>query len=447
MDTKQLWDKVLQEMQTVISKANFATWFKGTYIQSFEDGVIFISVPNTFVQEWLYKKYHQVILKFLRTVHPSIHSLEYAISKEDRGGQNIPVKQIVGATRELPLNEFYINKEDNLNPRYTFGSFIVGPFNELAHAASQAVIKNLGLAYNPFFVYGNTGHGKTHLIQAVGNHIKTSYPSKKVFYLTSERFCQDYINSLQTNKVSLFKEKYRKYDMIVMDDIQFFAGKEKFQEELFHLFNNYYDNNKQIIFSSDKHPNLIPDIEARLKSRFGAGMIVDIPEPDHESRTAIIKSKLSNNGLVLSPEFIDFLAKEVAGNIRDIEGIVNSIVCQIDLKKRELNFNELRDLIKNNIKPKKMIGYKEVVKIISDFYKIDEQSIYDKTRRKEIIKPRQVIMYILRQDFNISYPSIGDKLGGRDHTTVIHSFEKIKKEMKADDSLIKEIQQIRSMIS
>src|SRR3989344_5125230 len=426
MDTKQLWEKVLSDLEVQISKANFTTWFKDTYISRFEDGSVFLSTPNTFVQEWLYKKFHQNILRLLRTHSPSIHSLEYIISKEDRSKVNVPVKQIISATRELPLNEYYINKEDNLNPRYTFDSFIIGSFNELAHAASQAVIKNLGLAYNPFFVYGNTGHGKTHLIQAIGNHVKTAHPSKKVFYLTSEKFTIDYVNSLQANKVNLFKEKYRKYDVIIMDDIQFFSNKDKTQEELFHLFNTFYDNNKQIIFSSDRHPNMIPDIEARLKSRFGAGMIVDIPEPDKESRVAIIKSKLSNNGIMISPQLIDFLAQEIAGNIRDIEGIINYIVCQMDLKRRELNLNELRELIKNNTKPKKMISYKEVVKIISDFYKIDEESIYEKTRRKEIIKPRQVIMYILRQDFSISYPSIGDKLGGRDHTTVIHSCEKIK---------------------
>ena len=446
MDTKQLWEKVLEMLESQVSQANFKTWFKDTYITHFEEGAVYLAVPNTFVQEWLYKKFHQTILKHLRTVSSSIHSLEYSISKEERGTSPIPVKQIIGGTRELPLSEYYINKEDNLNPRYTFESFIIGPFNELAHAASQAVIKNLGLAYNPFFVYGNTGHGKTHLIQAVGNYIKTTYPSKKVFYLTSERFSQDYINAIQANKVNLFKEKYRKYDCLVMDDIQFFSNKEKFQEELFHLFNTYYDNNKQIIFSSDKHPNMIPDIEARLKSRLGAGMIVDIPEPDYESRIAIIKSKLSQNGLMISTDLIDFLAKEIMGNIRDIEGIVNSLVCQMELKKREPNLNEIRDLVKNNTKPKKTISYKEVVKIISDFYKIDEESIYEKTRRKEVIKPRQIIMYILREDFSISYPSIGEKMGGRDHTTVIHSCEKIKNDIKSDISLNKEIAQIRSII-
>ncbi|MEK9185308.1 MAG: chromosomal replication initiator protein DnaA [Patescibacteria group bacterium] len=346
----------------------------------------------------------------------------------------------------MPLSDYYINKDDNLNPRYTFESFVVGPFNELANAAAQAVIKNLGLAYNPFFVYGSTGHGKTHLIQAVGNFVKSHHPSKKVFYMTSEKFAVDFVNSLQANKVNVFKEKYRKYDMLIMDDIQFFTGKPKVQEELFHLFNTFYDNNRQIIFSADKHPNLISDIEARLKSRFGAGMIVDIPEPDYESRISIIRSKFMSNGFMPSPESINFLAKEVAGNIRDIEGIINSIVVQTELKKREVNINEIKELIKNNVKQKKTLSYKEVVKIVSEFYKIDEESIYEKTRRKEVIKPRQIIMYILREDFSISYPSIGEKMGGRDHTTVIHSCEKIKKDIKLDDVLLGEIQQIRTMI-
>ncbi|MEK7062629.1 MAG: chromosomal replication initiator protein DnaA [Patescibacteria group bacterium] len=446
MDTKQLWDKTLQELESVISKANFTTWFKDTYILRFEDNIIFLSVPNAFVQEWLFKKFHHVVLKILRDISSSIHSLEYIISKDERKKNAIPVKPIVSAQRSMPLSDYYINKDDNLNPRYTFESFVVGPFNELANAAAQAVIKNLGLAYNPFFVYGSTGHGKTHLIQAVGNFVKSHHPSKKVFYMTSEKFAVDFVNSLQANKVNVFKEKYRKYDMLIMDDIQFFTGKPKVQEELFHLFNTFYDNNRQIIFSADKHPNLISDIEARLKSRFGAGMIVDIPEPDYESRISIIRSKFMSNGFMPSPESINFLAKEVAGNIRDIEGIINSIVVQTELKKREVNINEIKELIKNNVKQKKTLSYKEVVKIVSEFYKIDEESIYEKTRRKEVIKPRQIIMYILREDFSISYPSIGEKMGGRDHTTVIHSCEKIKKDIKLDDVLLGEIQQIRTMI-
>jgi chromosomal replication initiator protein len=446
MDTKELWIKTLSEIENSVSKANFATWFKETKISGFENGTIYLSVPNTFVQEWLTKKFHNLILKFLRQAAESIHTLEYVIKEESKAkNQYIPTKTS-SPTKELPLSEFYINKEDNLNPRYTFESFVVGPFNELAYAAAQAVIKNLGITYNPYFIYGSTGHGKTHLIQAIGNAVKAVDQNKKVYYLTSEKFVNDYINSVQTNKVPQFKEKYRKYDILIMDDVQFLSGKEKTQEELFHLFNTMKDSNKHIVFSCDKHPNFVVGLEDRLKSRFAAGMVIDIPAPDHESRLAIIKSKCSTSNLFLGEEIMDYLADSIRGNIRDIEGVINLIICQTEAKNKILNLNEIKDLVKNSIKQKKLMSYKEVVKVISDFYKIEEESIYEKTRKKEVIKPRQIIMYILREDFNISYPSIGEKLGGRDHTTVIHSYEKIKNDIRSDSLLFKEIQEIRSMI-
>ncbi len=349
--------------------------------------------------------------------------------------------------RELPLQEVSINRDDNLNPRYTFDTFIVGSFNELAHAAAQAIIKKPGIMYNPLFIYGSTGHGKTHLIQAIGNHIKLQNPSKRVFYMTSERFGQDCMNALQNQKMAIFKEKYRKYDLLIMDDIQFFSEKQKFQEELFHLFNTLYDNNKQIIFSSDKHPHFITGLEERLKSRFSAGMIVDIPAPDHESRMAILTAKAHQQGLNLQPEVIDYLSQAVNGNIRDLEGILNTLAIHTQLKNKDINISEARNFVKNSAKPKRAVAIKDIVKIISDFYNIEEESIYEKTRRKEIIKPRQIIMYILREDFNISYPSIGQKLGGRDHTTVIHSCEKIKTDLKEDHGLSQEIGQIRSLLA
>jgi chromosomal replication initiator protein len=255
------------------------------------------------------------------------------------------------------------------------------------------------------------------------------------------------MNALQTQKMSSFKEKYRKYDVLIMDDIQFFSGKEKFQEELFHLFNTLYDNNKQVIFSSDKHPHFITGLEERLKSRMSAGMIVDIPAPDQESRIAILTAKAKSQGLVLSPEVVDYLARSVVGNIRDLEGVLNTLACHAQLKGRDINATDVRNFLKNNAKPKRTVAVKDIVKVISDFYSIEEQSIYDKTRRKEIIKPRQIIMYILREDFNISYPSIGDKLGGRDHTTVIHSCEKIRNELKSDQALSDEVNQIRNLLS
>jgi chromosomal replication initiator protein len=445
-DYKQLWQGVLVEIELAVSKANFTTWFKDTHIVKEEDGVVVLSVPNAFVKEWLIQKYHHTILKSLRNLESRVHAVEYVINKEESRRKEDREQNSFGM-KELPLQEAFINREDNLNPRYTFETFVIGPFNELAHASAQAVIKSPGLMYNPLFIYGSTGHGKTHLIQAIGNYVKTVSPNKKVFYMTSEKFGQDCMNALQTQKMTVFKEKYRKYDVLIMDDIQFFSDKQKFQEELFHLFNTLYDNNKQIIFSSDKHPHFIPGLEERLKSRFGAGMIVDIPPPDTESRIAILTAKAKSQGLSLSQDVIDYLAHSVNSNIRELEGVINTLVIQSQLKGRTMTIADVRNFIKNSAKPKKSIAIKDLVKIVSDFYSIEEESIYEKTRRKEVIKPRQVIMYLLREDFNISYPSIGQKLGGRDHTTVIHSCEKIKVDMKEDHTLSQEINQIRNLLS
>jgi chromosomal replication initiator protein len=446
MDNKKLWDSVLVEMELTLSKPNFNTWFKDTYICKQEDGAVFVSVPNAFVEDWLSNKFHNTILKVLRNLSGNIQSLHYLISKDEVKPRQNNIEKTVVINRELPIQDIYINKDDNLNPRYSFETFVVGPFNEFAFAAAQAVIKNPGVVYNPLFIYGNTGHGKTHLIQAVGNHLKNIL-AKKVFYTTSEKFAQEYVNALQINKPNLFKEKYRKYDVLIIDDIQFFSGKFKIQEELFHLFNHLFDNNKQIIFSSDKHPGLIQDLEERLKSRFSAGMTIDIPAPDNESRVAIISSKTSQFPYPVSKEVVDYLAYSISGNIREIEGILNLVLCQSQMKGRELTLPEVKNFIKNSPKPKKLISTKEVIKTVAEFYNIEEQLIYDKTRKKEVIKPRQIIMYILREEFNISYPAIGEKLGGRDHTTVMHSCEKIKNDIKNDEVLTQEINQLRSIFT
>ncbi|MFM2357532.1 MAG: ATPase [Candidatus Parcubacteria bacterium] len=445
-EPKKIWETALVELELAVSKANFSMWFKDTSIVRVDDGTVHLSVPNVFTKEWLTTKFYSLILKTLRGISEHVRSIEFIVVRPDVKKKE-PEKEIsVKNFGELPFQDLYINKEDNLNPRYTFDNFVVGPFNELAFAASQAVIKRPGITYNPLFLYGDTGRGKTHLIQAIGNHIKNSSTEKRVHYVTSEKFTLDYLNSLKENKTNYFKEKYRKYDVLIMDDIQFFSNTEKTQEELFHLFNTLYDNNKQIIFSSDKHPNFIPNLEDRLRSRFSAGMIIDVPQPDHESRVAILKTKSQIQNFPLTDEIINFLAASVTGNIRELEGVLNSVICQSQLKGKELNINEIKSLIKNSAKPKKTISPKEVIKIIADFYNIEEESIYEKTRKKEIIKPRQLIMYILREDFNISYPSIGQKLGGRDHTTVMHSCEKIKNEIKTNQSLEQEINQIRSMV-
>jgi chromosomal replication initiator protein len=444
MNTKQLWKNCLAEIETGISKANFSTWFKNTSIIKEEVGIIYIGVPNEFVRDWLMNKYHKLITKTIADEYENMRAVEYVITKIENTNQEVvTIRETL--EKELPLRDLYINPEDNLNPRYRFDSFIVGTFNELAYAAAQAIIESPGTKYNPFFIYGGTGLGKTHLIQAVGNSIKDKYPNKKVHYMTLEKFATDFVNSLQSNKANSFKEKYRKYDLLIIDDIQFIGKMEKIQEELFHTFNTFYENNKQIIFSSDKHPNYIPELADRLKSRFAAGMIVDISEPEYESRLAILKVKLRELGVELEEDLIEYVAGSVQGNIRELEGSLNLIVCQYRLKNKPLTIVEVKNLLKNNMKPKKNMAIKDVVKIVSEYYKIEEASVYEKTRKKEIVKARQVVMYLLREDFNVSFPLIGQKLGGKDHTTVIHSCLKIKLDLKNDPQLLQELEQIRIM--
>ncbi|MEZ4103064.1 MAG: chromosomal replication initiator protein DnaA [Candidatus Paceibacterota bacterium] len=449
IDNKQIWESCLNEIENNLSRANFVTWFKNTRLAKQENGTAYIGVPNEFVKDWLKNKHEKLILKVLMNYSNNIRNVEFNIYKHNPNKKEgeLGNSQNIIINNELPLNNLYIDKRDNLNPRYVFDTFVVGSFNELAFAAAQAIIKNPGKSYNPFFVYGPTGLGKTHLIQAIGNSIKEKFPGKTVHYIPLEKFAVDYVNSLRNNKPNEFKQKYRQYDVLIMDDVQFISNKEKTQEELFHLFNSLYENNKQIVFSSDKHPNYIPGLEDRLRSRFGSGMIVDVTEPEAESKIAIIKSKLEENGIDLADDIIEYIALSISGSIRELEGTLNTIICQIQFKKRDLTLLEVKKLIKNNIKPKKSVSVQNIVKTISDFYDISEDSVYEKTRRKEIVKARQIIMYILREDFSVSYPLIGQKLGGKDHTTVIHSCLKIKNDLKEDPKLVEEIEQIRIMFN
>ena len=447
-DTKKLWEEALTEIELTISKANFATWFRNTHISNYDDGIIHVSVPNEFVKEWMVTKYHKCILKALRDKHASVRSLEFIIQKDEdkHKPQRLAVHEETLYTDQMHFPEMYISKEDNLNPKYTFDTLIVGPFNELAVAASQSVLKNLGTTYNPLLIYGGTGLGKTHLIQAIGNTLKKADGNKKIFYTTSERWATDLVDSIRNNKVHLFKEKYRKYDLLIIDDIQFISGKDKTEEELFHLFNSYHDNNKQIIFSSDKPPRAIIGLEERLRTRFEGGMMVDISQPEYETRLEILKAKVKNAQVVPELDVLEYLAQSIQDSVRELEGALNLVVVQSQLKNRSLSIQETKVLIKNNLKPQKTISLKDVITVVAAFYNVEEKILYEKSRRKEIVKPRQIIMYILREDFSTSYPYIGQKMGGRDHTTVIHAYEKIKRDLKVDTALAGEMDQIKTIL-
>ena len=445
-NSKELWEYVLTQVELSISPANFNTWFRNSFIVKIGgDGVLYIGVPSQFFKDWYLKKFHTLLLKIVRDISYEFRNIEYLIVKDDRK-KVVKENRVVRGAMELPLDEFYINKSDNLNPRYTFDTFVIGSFNNLAYSAAMAALERPGIVYNPLFIYGDTGRGKTHLIQAIGNQFKKMYPGRKTFYLTSEKFVVDYTDSVQAGTANRFKDKYRNYDLLIMDDVQFLSKKERSEEELFHLFNALHDTNKQIVFSSDRSPVAIPDIAERLKGRLASGMTVDIGEPDSESRMAIVRRKAAVHGIMLSDEVVEYVATTTSGSIRELEGMVNSIVCHAQINGSAPNIAEVRQSLRSFTRPQKNVSVKNVVDKVAEFYGIDEESVYEKTRRREVVRPRQIIMYILREDFNISYPTIGSKLGGRDHTTVIHSCEKIKREIIVDNELSKEIQNIRTLL-
>lgn len=449
MDFDKLWKDALVEIELGVSRANFITWFKNTNVAGEENGVLFVNVPNTFVKEWLSGKYHKFILKAVHNIHPHIKNIDYLISsassplpKNSTAPKAMPIQQ----DEQLGFNEFYVDKEANLNPKYTFDSFIVGSFNEVAHAAATAVTKNPGSVYNPLFIYGGTGLGKTHLLQAIGNKMKEQNQNAKVHYMTSEKFATEFINSVQNKTVYDFKEKYRKYNLLIIDDIQFFSDKLKIQEEFFHIFNTLYERNNQIVFSSDRSPKHIIGLEERLRSRFEGGMMVDISKPEYESRLAILKTKVDSKGFPLSQEVVEFIAANIEDNIRELEGALNSVVGQSKIKGKILSIGEIKEILKKNAKPQKTATFSDIIKAIAQFYEINEKNLFEKTRRKEVVKPRQVAMFLLREDLNTSYPFIGQKFGQRDHTTVIHAYKKISSLIKKDEKLSNEINNIRGIL-
>ena len=457
MDLHELWKAALGEIGLQISKANYKTWLANTSIVDKKNGVVIVAVPNSFTKEWLENKYHKFILRSLRNIESEIKEVTYQIKpnyiKEELKDKKQPKEDELIIHKQLDFAELNVDAETNLNPRYTFDNFIVGPSNELAHAAASAIVKNLGNKYNPLFIYGGVGLGKTHLIQAIGNAVRKENRNKKIKYVTSERFTSEVITtlrsgSLRPNDIDDFKKRWREIDLLIIDDIQFLSGKEKTQDEFFHTFNALYDAGKQIIISSDRPPKSIQTLEERLRSRFEGGMIADVSYPDLETRITILKTKANEKGFDFSYDILEYIALNIKKNIRELEGALNRLIASnLNANKKDLNLTEVKkalNIIVNT--PKKSTTFKNIIKAVAEFYDISEKELLERSRKKEIVKPRQIIMYLLREELKSSFPFIGLKIGGRDHTTAIHACDKIKKEIESDQNFNDEINMIREKL-
>ncbi|MEK9168456.1 MAG: chromosomal replication initiator protein DnaA [Patescibacteria group bacterium] len=451
MDLNQLWQSTLAELELQISRPNFLTWLKNSrLIKKDDDGKILIGLGNNFAKEWVENKYHKMVFEILRSFDETIKRVEYTVLMEEN--KTPKDKEAASAktspNRQSSLPELKIDPETNLHPRYNLNSFVVGSSNELAYAATIAITKDVGKKYNPLFIYGGTGLGKTHLIQAAGNEIKNLYKNKvKVKYVSSEKFVNDVVWAIRNKRMDDVKTKYRNIDVLIVDDIQFIGGKERSEEEFFHTFNVLYENNKQIIISSDRPPAAIPTLEERLRSRFEGGMIADITYPDYEMRMAIIKTKLQEKNTDLPNEICDLIANKVQRNIREVEGILNKILFYKEVKNIEPTSKIIEEVINNAIQQSsKNITGNQVVKAVADFYEIPQSDLISRSRKKGVVEPRQITAFLLRDILDMSYPDIGDKLGKRDHTTIIYSYEKISQKINTDQKLNQKIILIKENI-
>jgi len=449
MNNYELWQSTLAQIELSISKANFSTWFQNTEITSRDNERVIISVPNAFSKEWLSNKYYKVILKIIRDADPLVRELEFTIKPQSKAAptRDIPEAEKVSIEQQLKFEELKVNKETNLNPRYTFENFIVGSFNELSYAAGLAVSENPGHVYNPLFIYGGVGLGKTHLMQAIGNKIVEQNKKSKVRYITSEKLISGIITAIRSNTMDAFKASLAPIDVLIIDDVQFIAGKIKTQEEFFHVFNSLYEKNKQIILSSDKPPNAIPELEERLRSRFEGGMISDVSLPDYETRLVILKSKLQEKNIKLPDDILEYIASNVKKNIRELEGALNSLLIYYKINNTVPNIETAKKLLKGFVfSPFDVANYKKIIETVAKFYNLEEKHLFNETRRKEIVKPRQVAMFLLRKELKYSFPAIARKFGGKDHTTVIYAYKKILQESEQNHKLIEELNLIKQRV-
>lgn len=447
MSQSSAWQAVLGEIELSISHASFTTWFKGTELVDVVDKVAIVEVPNIFIKAQLEKKFNEQITSALERSGIAANSVSFRIkSSSNRKQINRDLRQPKQAETAEVLIKPTKKDQSNLNPRYTFDNFIVGSSNDLAYAASRAVADNPGQKYNPLFLYGGAGLGKTHLMQAIGNEIHKKQPSAKIIYTTTEAFVKEFLDHIRFKKQG-FSEKYRNVDVLIVDDMQFIAGKEKTQDEFFHTFNDLHQNNKQIIISSDKPPKSIPTLTDRLRSRFEWGMAIDIQMPDYETRCAIITAKAGLSGVELDPTVVEYLATNIKTNIRELEGALNQLLAYAEMRGVAPDIALAEGMVSNVKKTRPHhITAKQIIDKTARYFQLDPKDMCSSRRDKFIVVPRQIAMYLLRSELKLSFPVIAKELGRKDHTTAMHSVEKITKESKLDLTIREQINEIRERL-
>lgn len=424
-----VWEKTLESIANLLSKPSFETWFKPTKPISKDGNILTIEVPNDFAREWLESRYAPLLTSTVRDLIEEEVELRFVTPEK-----NESVK--VAAATPNPV------QPSSLNPKYTFESFVVGESNRFAHAASLAVAEAPGKAYNPLFIYGGVGLGKTHLMQAVGHFVLKNHPDYRVVYVSSEKFTNELINAIRFNRTPQFRDTYRNIEVLLVDDIQFFAGKESTQEEFFHTFNALYESGRQIVISSDRPPKEIPTLEDRLRSRFEWGLITDIQAPDLETRIAILRKKAAIEGWHLPNDVIVNIADQINSNIRELEGALIRIIAFASFHNKQITLDLANEVLKDVISSSKSqrVTIPLIQQVVAEYFNIEIEDLKAQRRTKNITFPRQIAMYIIRELTDYSLPKIGEEFGGRDHTTVLHAYEKIQNSIKEDpevDRIIK----------
>ena len=461
MDAKQVWRAALGELQVALSPANYETWVRDTQLIDVDDQRFKIAVPNGFAKDWLESRYRSLISQTLARIVGYSVQVEFVVGATRTEGPSAepandpadtaePVSRN-GTTAQVRLEPGRVGGEggtSNINPRYTFSNFIVGSANRLAHAASLSVAERPGHAYNPLFLYGGVGLGKTHLMHAIGNQVAAKFPRKRVVYATSEKFTNEFITSIQQGKIDEFRARYRRIDLLLIDDIQFIADKERTQEEFFHTFNAIHEDGKQIVLSSDRPPKAILTLEERLRSRFEWGLIADLTAPDLETRIAILRAKAEEGAVPITSDVIEFIARKVVSNIRELEGALNRIVAYASMGAMPISI-ELAQAVLSNVlyNPKKrQVTPERIARAVSDYYSVPMDVLQGQKRDKAIVMPRQIAMFLMREETDVSLLRIGAELGGRDHSTVLHACDKITRELAVNDELRREIAAVRELI-